>query len=160
MWLRTSQPPTRASSSTIFGTFNEFPVSPATRFTTRFPSEAGVRASFEHHRELTGVLIALQHVHGLIFNHLNVACRLHHASGLSDTLAATTAKLKEDGYKVPLLNKVSQAPSWTEKSRNSIATSHASKSSTSEGVTRISGPSTNGWFEPEANKESGHVADG
>ena len=54
-----------------------------------------------HHRELTGVPIALPHVSGMTFNHLDVAGRLLHVSELADTLVATTKKLKAAGVMSP-----------------------------------------------------------
>lgn len=51
--------------------------------------------------------IAPPHVCGLTINHLDVAGRLQHVSGLADTFVATTAKFKEDNGKAPLLTKVS-----------------------------------------------------
>uniref|UniRef100_A0AAV1U3S8 Uncharacterized protein n=1 Tax=Peronospora matthiolae TaxID=2874970 RepID=A0AAV1U3S8_9STRA len=97
----------------------------------------------QHHREFTGIPIAPPHVSGLTFNHLDVAGRLQHVSGLADTLVATTAKLKADGNKAPLLSEVSQVPPCAGQSSVPNTSPLAGGQAVRGGATRVSGPMTN-----------------
>uniref|UniRef100_A0AAV1TRX4 Uncharacterized protein n=1 Tax=Peronospora matthiolae TaxID=2874970 RepID=A0AAV1TRX4_9STRA len=111
----------------------------------------------QHHREFTGIPIAPPHVSGLTFNHLDVAGRLQHVSGLADTLVATTAKLKADGNKAPLLSEVSQVPPCAGQSSVPNTSPLAGGQAVRGGATRVSGPMTNEWFDPGANKKKRDV---
>ena len=63
------------------------------------------------------------------------------------------AKLKAVGDKAPPPeNKVSPAPPRSEQSSDPIASSLAGSQDSRKGATRVSGPSTNEWFDPGANK--------
>uniref|UniRef100_A0AAV1U7U0 Uncharacterized protein n=1 Tax=Peronospora matthiolae TaxID=2874970 RepID=A0AAV1U7U0_9STRA len=78
---------------------------------------------------------------------------LLHVSGLADTLVATTAKLKADGNKAPLLSEVSQVPPCAGQSSVPNTSPLAGGQAVRGGATRASGPMTNEWFDPGANKK-------
>ena len=83
--------------------------------------------------------IAPPHVSVLTFNHLDVAGRMQHVLGLAESLVATTARLKADGDKAPLLSKVSQAPPRAAHSGDTTAPPVAGCQTPRGGATRVNG---------------------
>ena len=90
--------------------------------------------------------IALPHVNGLAFNHLDVAGSMQHVSGLAESLVETTARLKADVDKAPLLSKVSQAPPRAANSSDTIASPVSDCQTPRGGATRVNGMSTTEWL--------------
>ncbi|TDH72667.1 hypothetical protein CCR75_008474 [Bremia lactucae] len=88
---------------------------------------------------------APQPVSGLIFTHLDVADRLRHVTGLANTLAVTTAQLKADGVKNPLLTKISQAPTQAWQSGDTTASTLAGSPTSGATSPRTASPSTDEW---------------
>ena len=70
---------------------------------------------------------------------------------------ATTAKLKADGNKAPLLSEVSQVPPCAGQSSVPNTSPLAGGQAVRGGATRVGGPMTNEWFDPEANKKKRDV---
>ena len=107
----------------------------------------------QHHRKFTGVSTAPPNGSGLTFKQLDVVGRFQHVSGLANTLVATTAKLKADDDRALLLSKISQAPLRADQSENTTASPLAGGRDAPGVAASVSGPSTNAWFDPGANKE-------
>ena len=87
------------------------------------------------------------------FKHLDVAGRLQHVAVQAETLQATTAKLKDDACKTPLLTKTSQASPKDGSRENASSSSTRGQPAMSGGATRATNSTTDGWFDPGANKK-------
>ena len=100
--------------------------------------------------------ISISNVSGLTFNHLDVAGRLKHVSGMADT-GGDHGEVESGWRQAPLLIKASQTHPRTAQSVNPTASTIAGCQTARGGATRGRGPSTNEWFDPAANKKKRDV---
>ncbi|CAI5717461.1 unnamed protein product [Peronospora effusa] len=89
----------------------------------------------------------------LTFKHLDLNGRLQHVAGLAETLQASTANLKDEACKAPLLTKISQNFSRDCPREDTPPSSPRGQPAASGDAPRAAGPTTDGWFDPGTNKK-------